>query len=638
LTLEWLEADGRGGFASGTAQLVRTRRYHALLLSAAKPPVERFVLVNGIEAWVVTPQGRFAISSQQYVGGVLFPDGQSRVEEFRDDPWPRWVFRLEDGTRIEQEILVSRRVGATRIGFSAPGFGEPGRIVLEVRLLMSGRDYHSLHRENGAFRFEPEERDGARIWRPYSGVPSVAVRSNGEYRHDPLWYRDFFYPEESARGLDAIEDLASPGHFEFDLSAGDAFLVLEAVPEEPGPRRDGVGVHEHEHAGIRAAETFRRAAFPSRLERAADEYVVARGAGKTVVAGYPWFTDWGRDTFISLRGLCLATGRLSDAGQILGAWARCVSEGMLPNRFPDRGEEPEYNSVDASLWFVVAVHDYLEACRLREHRLVDADADRTRLIGAIEQILEGYSEGTRYGIRADSDGLLAAGTEGVALTWMDARTGGRAITPRIGKPVEVQALWINALTIGSIYSDRWVAAARLACETFPIRFWNPETGTLHDVVDPIDTSLRPNQILAIGGLPYPLLGVEQARSVVDAVERSLWTPKGLRTLSPEDSRYRGRYQGGVEERDEAYHQGTVWPWLAGPFIEAWVRVRGATPETRREARARFLEPLLAAAGEAGLGHLPEIADGDAPHAPRGCPFQAWSVGEVLRLELDVLAR
>jgi predicted glycogen debranching enzyme len=627
LTLEWLEADGRGGFASGTADLVRTRRYHALLLSAAKPPTERFVLVNGIEAWAVTPQGRFAISSQQYGGGVVFPDGQSRLEEFRGDPWPRWVFRLEDGTRIEQEVLVSRRTAATRIGFSLLGSGDRGRIDLDVRLLMSGRDYHSLQRENAAFRFEPEEREGARIWRPYPGVPSVAVRSNGEYRHDPVWYRNFFYSEESARGLDAVEDLASPGHFRFDLSAGDAFLVLEA---------NGSVVQEHEDAGIRAAETFRRAAFPSRLARAAGDYVVQRGAGKTVVAGYPWFTDWGRDTFISLRGLCLATGKLPDAGEILGAWAGCVSEGMLPNRFPDRGEEPEYNSVDASLWFIVAVHEYLEACRLREHRVLEAD--RTRLLGAIEEILEGYSAGTRYGIRADSDDLLAAGAEGVALTWMDARTGGRAITSRAGKPVEVQALWINALTIGSIHSDRWAAAARRACEAFPTRFWRPESGTLYDAVDPLDTSLRPNQILAVGGLPYPVLGIEQARSVVDAVERALWTPKGLRTLSPEDPRYRGRYEGGVEERDEAYHQGTVWPWLAGPFIEAWVRVRGSTPETRREARARFLEPLLAAAGETGLGHLPEIADGDAPHAPRGCPFQAWSVGEALRIDLDVLAR
>ena len=239
MTLEWLEADGRGGFASGTADLVRTRRYHALLLSAAKPPTERFVLVNGIEALVVTPRGRFAISSQQYGGGVVFPDGRSRVEEFRDEPWPRWVFRLEDGTRIEQEVLVSRRTGATRIGFSALGAEERGRIVLDVRLLMSGRDYHSLHHENDAFRFEPEERDGSRIWRPYSGVPSVAVRSNGEYRQDPLWFRNFFYSEESARGLEATEDLASPGHFQFDLSAGDAFLVLEAVPEEPGAHRNG---------------------------------------------------------------------------------------------------------------------------------------------------------------------------------------------------------------------------------------------------------------------------------------------------------------------------------------------------------------------------------------------------------------
>ncbi|HEY6051123.1 MAG TPA: amylo-alpha-1,6-glucosidase, partial [Thermoanaerobaculia bacterium] len=326
---------------------------------------------------------------------------------------------------------------------------------------------------------------------------------------------------------------------------------------------------------------------------------------------------------------------------ILGGWAGAVSRGMLPNRFPDRGEEPEYNSVDASLWYAVAVHEYLRKCR--EAGRTVPGSDRARLLDALEQILEGYSAGTRFGIRADSDGLLAAGTEGTPLTWMDARAGGRAITPRIGKPVEVQALWINALTIGSAHSDRWAAPARRARDAFESRFWNPETGTLHDVVDAdhrpgiVDDSFRPNQILAVGGLPYPALPIDRGRSVVDAVEKTLWTPRGLRTLAPEDPRYRGRYEGGVAERDGAYHQGTVWPWLAGPFVEAWVRVRGGSPDVRLEARARFLEPLLAATGDAGVGHLSEIADGDPPHAPRGCPFQAWSVGEALRLDLDVLA-
>jgi predicted glycogen debranching enzyme len=635
---EWLEADGRGGFASGTGTLERTRRYHALLLAAANPPADRFVLVNGLEAWVETPKGRFAISSQRYAGGdgggVLYPDGLDRLTGFRPDPWPRWTFRLEDGTEVEQEIFVAREGGATSISWRAPAGGSG--VALEVRLLISGRDHHALHHENSSFDFEPEERQGEHVWRPYRGVPGIAVSGNGVYRHDPSWYRGFLYSEELARGLDFTEDLASPGIFRFDLSAGDAVLLLRAETPISGgnpatPLTPTLSRRERE----------RREQFPSRLQRAADDYLVARGDGKTVVAGYPWFTDWSRDTFIALRGLCLSTGRLSDAGEILGSWAGAVSQGMLPNRFPDRGEEPEYNSVDASLWYAVAVHEYLEKCR-EAGRRVPGD-DRARLLHAMEQILDGYSAGTRFGIRADADGLLAAGTEGVQLTWMDAKVGDRVITPRIGKPVEVQALWINALTIGSMYSDRWAGAARRASDAFASRFWNAETGTLHDVVDPdhrpgtADASFRPNQIFAVGGLPYPVLPIDRGRSVVDAVERSLWTPRGLRTLAPEDPRYRGRYEGGVAERDGAYHQGTVWPWLAGPFVEAWVRVRRGTPDVRREARARFLEPLLAGMGEAGLGHLSEIADGDAPHAPRGCPFQAWSVAEALRLDLDVLA-
>jgi len=637
---EWLEADGRGGFASGTAALERTRRYHALLLAAASPPADRFALVNGLEAWVETPRGRFAISSQRYAGGdgagVLYPDGLSRLAGFRPDPWPRWTFRLEDGTEVEQEIFVAREEGATSITWRAPAGGSG--VALEVRLLMSGRDHHALHHENSSFAFEPEERQGERVWRPYRGVPGIAVSGNGEYRQDPSWYRGFLYSEEGARGLDFTEDLASPGIFRFDLSARDAVLHLRA--ELPGSRSNRAAPLTPT-LSRRERERNRRARFPSRLQRAADDYLVARGAGKTIVAGYPWFTDWGRDTFISLRGLCLSTGLLSEAGEILGSWAGAVSEGMLPNRYPERSEEPEYNSVDASLWYAVAVHEYLQKCR--EAGRPVPSAGRAPLLNAMDQILEGYSAGTRFGIRADADGLLAAGTEGVQLTWMDAKVGGRVITPRIGKPVEVQALWINALNIASLHADRWAAAARRASDAFASRFWNGDTGTLYDVVDPdhrpgtADASFRPNQIFAVGGLPYSMLPIDRGRSVVDAVEKTLWTPRGLRTLAPQDPRYRGRYEGGVEERDGAYHQGTVWPWLAGPFVEAWVRVRGDSPDVRREARVRFLEPLLAGMGEAGLGHLPEIADGDAPHAPRGCPFQAWSVAEALRLDIDGLA-
>jgi len=487
--------------------------------------------------------------------------------------------------------------------------------VLAVRPLVSGRDYHALHHENPAFDFAAAV-DGDRVvWRPYRGIPAIVARGNATYTHDPDWYRRFLYTAERDRGLDDVEDLASPGIFRWDLARGEASWTLAAEGHELAP----------ELPTLRTSEARRRRAFPSRLHRAADAYVVRRGSGKTIVAGYPWFTDWGRDTFISLRGLCLATGRLDDARAILLAWAGAISDGMLPNRFPDQGEAPEYNAVDASLWYVVAVHDFLALATSVDAR------DRATLEGAVDAILTGYARGTRYGIRADRDGLLAAGAPGVQLTWMDAKVGDRVITPRIGKPVEVQALWLNALRIGSGFAERWAPLLATAQAAFEARFWDASRGHLYDVVDPDDATFRPNQIFAVGGLPHAVLDGERARRVVDAVEKRLVTPLGLHSLAPGEPGYQPRYEGGVAERDAAYHQGTVWPWLMGPFVEAWLRVRGATGDAKAEARTRFLVPLLAHLDDAGLGHLPEIADGDPPHTPRGCPFQAWSVGEALRL-------
>jgi predicted glycogen debranching enzyme len=595
------------------------------------------VLVNGLEAWAETPSGRFPLSSQAYAPDLVHPDGASRIESFEADPWPRWTFRLEDGTRIAHELFVSRETRATVLVWRLL---EPrGGVSLSVRPLLSERDYHALHHENPAFRFDAEPTGRRIVWRPYPGLPAIAATSNGEYRHEPVWYRNFSYAEERARGLDFVEDLASPGTFSFDLSRGEAAILFE--PNAAGaPFSDVRGLARK----LKSREERRRGAFRSRLERAADDYIVWRGASRTIIAGYPWFTDWGRDTFIALRGLCLATGWLDDARDILLAWSDLVSEGMVPNRVPDRRHAPEFNSVDASLWFVVAVHEYLEACRAAGERV--RQVDRQDLGSAVEAILAGYSAGTRYGIRADEDGLLAAGVPGVQLTWMDAKVGDRVITPRIGKPVEVEALWVNALRIGGELAPRWGELATKACESFPARFWNAAQGCLYDVVDrdhqrgAVDAAFRPNQIFAVGGLPFPLLSGERAARVVEAIERRLWTPLGLRSLAPGSLGYVGRYEGGVAERDGAYHQGTAWPWLLGAFVEAWLRVRGSTPAAKAIARRKFLEPLRRHLEQAGLGHVSEIADGDPPHRPRGCPFQAWSVGELLRIErmLDFTAR
>jgi len=634
---EWLEADGLGGFAFGRVDGVRTRRYHATLAVATTPPTGRVVLVNGFDAWVETRDGRFAITSQRYTPDVTHPDGASRIVRFTRDPWPTWTIALPNGMRVIHELIGVRDAPLVALSWR---LDQPGNATLVVQPYLSGRDVHATHHENAAFDFGARI-DGRRVtWHPYAALPPVLALSNGEYVADRSWYRRFQYDEERARGQDFVEDLACPGRFTFAL-AQRAVIALGAGSGSHAEAVERLLDTSPEQCweSIETRERARRAAFPSALHRAADDYIVARGGGRTIIAGYPWFSDWGRDTFIAVRGLCLTgtdanRNRLDDARAILLEWAEHVSEGMLPNFFPEGGKAAEYNSVDASLWFIIAVHELLQ--RAQPAGLV-SDEDRGTLLAAVDAIVAGYARGTRYGIRADGTGLLAAGEKGVQLTWMDAKVGDWVVTPRMGKPVEVQALWINALHIAGQRSPRWAALASLAQATFAERFWNDARGFLFDVVDVDhrigvnDGSLRPNQIFAVGGLPWPVLDGERARRVVDIVEHQLWTPAGLRSLGPTEPGYIGHYRGDMRQRDGAYHQGTVWPWLIGAFVEAWLRVRGDTADNRREAATRFLGPLLRHFAASAPGHVGEIADGDAPHRPQGCPFQAWSVGEALRL-------
>ncbi len=651
---EWLETDGRGGFASGTVGGARTRRYHALLLPATHPPVRRMVLINGLEAFVETAAGRFPLSTQRYPGGsdgkdILSPRGLDHLVEFRLEPWPRWTFQLPDGTRLEHEIFVHQATGLTALSWKLLG---TGKARLEVRPLFSGRDYHATHHENASFAFTPVSQEGGNAaWQVYPGLPLIRIWSSGTYRHDPAWYQRFLYTAERERGLDCLEDLALPGVFTFELDAAtlDASMVLGAVMDPaPGippavpPAADAARLLPT----LRQDEQKRRGNSAGLLDRSADAYVVRGTRGLTIIAGYPWFTDWGRDTFISLRGLCLATGRFDAAREILLAWTDSVSAGMLPNRFPDGGETAAYNSVDASLWFIMAAHDYLtlSPAPIGEAAMERAARERNQLLAACEAILDGFTNGTRYGIHADpADGLLLAGEPGVALTWMDAVIDGQVITPRAGKPVEIQALWLNALFLMASNSPRWRLAYERARVHFEARFWNAERNCLYDVVDcdgqpgVNDDRVRPNQLFAIGGLPLVLLDVTQARAVLQTVERELLTPVGLRTLARGEPGYCPEYTGGPLQRDSAYHQGTVWPWLLGPFVEAWVRLQGDTEAARLEARTRFVDPLLAVLPtNAGLGHLAELADAEPPHTPKGCPYQAWSVGELARLSKQVL--
>jgi predicted glycogen debranching enzyme len=628
---EWLETDGLGGFASATTSGIRTRRYHALLLTATNPPAGRLVLVNGLDAWIELAGSKVWLSAQSYAPDVVGKNECLRTFQFQ--PWPQWRYQLTPDLWLDQELFVPHGQSMVVISWRLSGRADEG-CTLTVKPFLSGRDYHSTHHQNDAFRFEPViEADSAK-WQPYNGIPAIVCRSRATYHHDPHWYRNFLYTQEQERGLDFLEDLAAPGELVWQLNSQNREAILTFHAE--GFAELDKNSLEDRVAELRLSERERRSKKTGLIQRSAETYFVRRGTGKSIIAGYPWFGDWGRDTFISIRGLGIASGELEVTRDILLEWANHVSEGMLPNRFPDQGGVPEYNSVDASLWFIIAAGDLLDAASARPG-LVDETGEQ-KLKAAIDAILFGYQKGTRFGIRQDEDGLLAAGVPGVQLTWMDAKVDGKVITPRVGKPVEVQALWINALAIGKKFSPEWGSPFEKASQVFESRFWNEAGQQLFDVVDVdhqpgvTEAATRPNQIFAVGGLPLALLSGPRARQVVDQVEAKLWTPTGPRSLAQDEPGFVPHYIGNPWARDSAYHQGTVWPWLAGPFIEAWVRVRGSTAEAKQEARERYFESIRSLMAAAGLNHLPEITDAVEPYTPRGCPFQAWSLGELLRLD------
>lgn len=636
---EWLETNGLGGYASSSVVGAHTRRYHGLLVAATKPPVGRVVLLSKLEETLIVGDQRFDLSTNQYPG-VFHPRGYMCFRGFRLGPFPVFTFEA-GGVTLEKSVFMPHGENTTVVEYRVvEGSAKSAAIRLAVRPLIAFRDFHSLTHENPALDRTLEQKDGLLSLQPYPEMPrmylahdAVSVASAG------YWYKNFEYQAERDRGLDFQEDLFNPCvlHFKLGSSAGSATVIASLEP------------HWVEDASeLRAKEATRRAAItgaPARkgpraehakalslLRMAADQFIVARGGQKTVIAGYHWFGDWGRDTMISLPGLALCTGRFDIAKQILLTFADAVSEGMLPNRFSDHGEMPEYNTVDATLWYFHAIGQYARYSGDYEFAL-------HRMYPVLLDILEWHVRGTRHGIRMDSDGLLRAGAPGVQLTWMDARVGEWVVTPRHGKPVEIQALWYNALRILEDFAgrrqdqpaqQRFRAMAESARESFRKAFWNDETNCLYDVVtgQGPDAAIRPNQIFAVS-LPYPLIDGEKAASVLRAVNLHLLTPVGLRSLSAMDPAYKGRYQGGIAERDAAYHQGTVWPWLVGPFLTAYVRVNGNTEKTRAEA-AEILAPLLAELKDGGLGQLAEVYDGDEPRRPNGCIAQAWSAAEVLR--------
>jgi predicted glycogen debranching enzyme len=640
VTREWLETNGLGGFASSTIIGLNVRRYHGLLVAATRPPVGRLVLLSKLEETLVIDGERFELSANRYPG-VVHPQGYRHLTQFRLDPFPVFTYAI-GAIELEKSVFMIHGENSTVVQYELrPSSGDPGASSplgmggcrLVVRLLIAFRDYHGTTHENAALDPHVQVEPGVLTVAPYGGLPALHVAHDADALDvTGYWYRNFEYDVERERGLDFVEDLFSPFALTFDLNHR-AHATIIASTERHDVNRA---------AECRRAEIDRRravlAASPSdddlvqTLVAAADQYVVARGAQKTVIAGYHWFSDWGRDTMVALPGLTLVTGRADVARRILLAFARHVDRGMLPNRFPDSGEQPEYNTVDATLWFFEAVRALLQYTG-------DYGFVRANLYDLLADVVAWHVRGTRYGIRVDDDGLLASGEAGVQLTWMDVKVGDRLVTARHGKPVEVQALWHNALRLMEHLArefgdgagrERYARMAAQAHQSFDRAFWNEAAGCLYDVVDrdARDGTIRPNQIFAVS-LPHPMLGRERAKRVLEVVERDLLTPFGLRSLAPSDPRYRGRYEGDPASRDSAYHEGTVWPWLMGPFITAYLKVNGRAQEERSRV-AQWLFGFREHLREAGLGQVSEIFDGDAPHRPRGCIAQAWSVAELLR--------
>ncbi len=595
LSREWLETNGLGGFASSTIIGTNTRRYHGVLVAALKPPVERFVLLSKLEETLFIEGQPFELSANRYPG-VVHPQGFCYLKQFRLDPFPVFTYEIE-GIEIEKSVFMIEGENSTVVQYELTKNNhpeQPKKLWLEVRPLIAFRDYHSTTHENGGINPAVEQRPGLASVTPYQGLPSLHLAHNASAtQRTGDWYRNFEYDAERERGLDFQEDLFNPLVLKFDFRMSKRATIIASTEQ-----RDASMAAEYRQKEINRRRAIATTApvsdeFAEVLTAAADQYIVSRGDQKTVIAGYHWFSDWGRDTMIALPGLTLPTGKHDVARSILRTFAQHVSQGMLPNRFPDAGETPEYNTVDATLWFFEAARSYLAYTG-------DSEFVRNELYPVFTDIIAWHVRGTRYGIKVDSSGLLASGEPGVQLTWMDAKVGDWVVTPRRGKPVEIQALWYNALRImedlAQRFGDdagrkRYSSMATVASWAFNRLFWNENTGCLYDVTNgaPPDPSIRPNQIFAVS-LHYSMLSPERAKAVVEKVREHLLTPYGLRSLAPSDPQYKGRYAGGPFERDGAYHQGTVWPWLLGPFITAHIKVNGASASARVQAE-EWLKPL-----------------------------------------------
>jgi len=612
----------------GTVAGVNTRRYHALLIASLQPPSERNSILPRVEERLEADGQVFELATAQYPGAV-HPRGFELLEEFAIDPLPNWRYRIGEGSLAKTLCMVEGRQSVLlRYTLSKV----TGRLV--IRPLLSFRDYHGLTHENPDLQGEAACETGKVSFAPYPDLPPLTIFHSGVFQPAPLWFLNQEYLREYERGLDFREDLFSPGLLTFEVDPGrPAWFVATIEPAWLHASLDDASIERLVESESRR-RTFAGFSDIERIsQRALDQFRVTRfDQQPTLIAGYPWFTDWSRDMLISLPAFAAAGFGYRDTKQILEMLLARRWQGLLPNRFLDAHSAPEYNSVDAALWMFIAARDLVA-------HVNDKDFLRKTLYPAALDILEWHRRGTRHGIQVDPrDELLSAGFPDTQLTWMDARVNGIPITPRNGKPVEINALWYNALRItaewaemlGSTedrrtYDDR----AEKLLASFCAKFWNTNRDCLYDVIDgPLrDSRIRPNQLLAVS-LPFALLDRPHAQQVVSIVERLLLTSKGLRTLEAGDLDYRARFEGSPAQRDGAYHQGTVWPWLIGPFIAAYLYAFGETNDSRTYCR-RIIETLSAEFTADCIGSLAEVYDAAPPQRAAGCPAQLWSVAQFM---------
>ena len=645
LQKEWLLTDGQGGFASGTVIGTPARRYHGLLIASARPPLERWALLSSILARVSVDGMRWEAPTFDF-GDAMHPSGHELQVDFATGneppcPWVRFGYRL-GRARFTQVVALPHGRNEAVITYrieAAPG----ALLSLELCPFTAMRDFHGRTHAFGE-GFPVELIPGGVEVGTWEGGPRLQLTAGADeaakapsFEMTREWWYNFFYRHEAHRGLDAREDLFVPGWFRC-AGTGRLDVTLRA-----SARFDSIDRADTRASIVVPAELFDPGVTPTavapveqRLREAAAAFVVKRrrpdGSDScTILAGYPWFGDWGRDTFIALPGLLLETERFAEAREVFRTFASAQKEGLIPNRFSDYGDGCDYNSVDASLWYIHAADSYVRASG-------DEAFWKEVLEPVCTRVVDAFTAGTEFDIRMDDDGLVRCGNEQTQITWMDGKFGDIVFTPRHGKPVEINALWYHALRLlaeraeqaSSCKAQRYGGLAERVARSWLERFWNDADGCLYDVVrdDFRDPAVRPNQILAVS-LPHSPLDRAHQRQVVAKVEQDLLTPFGLRSLSPCDPAYRARFEGGPYERDSAYHQGTVWGWLIGPFVEAYLRVNDFS-DAARQAMRRAIEPLAAHLDEAGLGSVSEVFDGDPPHRPGGCFAQAWSVSELLR--------